>query len=313
MEITMSSVVYQKTKRTSRFCILLGIMLAFAGVLKITVDKVNAACGWGVWADITNNDGRKSYASCGIGESDDGSFNAEKITNKSGETILKIGLKGYRGGSIYDIRWGSDNGFSDISKAVIELIGENTITAEEGVGINLGMPVEFSGEGSLKITAMFPIGGGTLCEVRAQYGGDEYGSSDCSMRTDQLSEVQVKQIKAMLGVHTLIIKPTVVAKEVDTLVEDTPATDMDDNELSPDADIENEKKCPDTALTEQTSDSGWTVWDIVAAVYVGISLVALIGLIIQWFIKRKVSASKNTVLQNSENSADIQDNTQGML
>ena len=117
---------------------------------------------------------------------------------------------------------------------------------------------------------------------------------------------------------SVVITPGTVTKKTETppqsqTGQDENDTPTKDEEVTSSSD-EDEKKCPDSVLAEQTPDSGWTVWDIAAAVYIGASLVTFIGLMIQRFTKRlKVSNSKNTVSQDSENSADSQDNTRGML
>ena len=297
-----------KAQAKSSLRLLTGLVLVFAGVVGLITDEAEAACAWTVYADVGD-----TSAPCGRGQSEDGSFKTEPITSDSGEEILKITLTNYHGGTIYAECCGTCAPSGGMSKTIIELIGDNMITAESGVGINLHSPVEFTGEGSLEIVAMIPIGGGNLCGTCRGHQG-----SECNATVwNPYSNTQDK-LEWTLGTSTLVVRPTTIAKEVETplpgqINQDENGTPTEDRETSLSSD-EDEKKCPDSALTEQTPDSGWTVWDITAAVYVGVSLIAFVGLMVRWFIKRKKAAiSEDIVPQNSENGVDGRDNTQGML
>lgn len=289
----MRDIVQQRPRRTSWLYVLLGIMSFFASIFGVKIDRANAACTWGIRADITDTDGYRSHAACGFGESDDGSFSAEVITDENSEKIQKITLKNYHGGSIYGEYCGSGGGGT--TKAIIELVGENAITAEGGVGINLFMPVEFTGEGSLQITAMIPIGGGSLCGICAELEG-----SECKANVgNQLDTFQTEQLKLRLGVHTLIIKPTIIEKEVAVPTEPTPPENT-----NPDEPVAEENKCPDETIIK--SDSGeWDVWDVVMLAYIGISVAVFAGLAIHWGLKRR-KAKTDTNWANRQSTPDAE-------
>lgn len=275
--------------------ILVGVSLAAAGVLAVKTDKADAACAWGIRAGAEGEYGAGylTYAACGNGVSKDGSFKAETTTGENSDMIQKITLTNYHGGTIYLEGCGSSSVYPQ--KAIIELIGENTLIAEGGLGIDLSMPVEFTGEGSLEITAMIPIGGGYLCGVCGEYNGIECKANP----GNQLSEDQSKELKFSLGTHTLIIKPTIIEKEVAVPTEPTPPENTNPNEPA-----DEENKCPDKTIIE--SDSGeWNVWDVVMLAYIGISVVVFAGLAVHWGLKRR-KAKTGTNWKNQQGITDTE-------
>lgn len=291
--------------------VLLGLALIISCASVFQTESAEAGCGWGIHADTEGAYG--SYAPCGSGESQDGTFKSELITDGD-QGYFKITLNNYRGGSILYECYGTCGPSVKIKKVVVELVGDNAINAPNGRGIDTGWPIEFIGQGKLEVTAMFPFGGGYLCYWYNPPTMEE--QSVCSFAPIE-EDVAVK-IKEALGTQTVFITPGTVTKETETPPKsqigqsgsDIPA----ENEEGESDGNENEKKCPDSALAEQTSDSGWTVWNMVTMVYVGVSLLAFIGLTFRWFVKRKkASVSKHAVQQDHENNDDCQGDTQGVL
>ena len=285
----------------------LALMFLYASISQ--PETAQAACGWSIYADTEETYG--SYAVCGNGESQDRTFKSELITDGD-QVYLKITLNNYHGGSILYESYASGPSFK-IEKVVVELIGDNVINAPQGRGIGVGSPIEFIGQGKVEITAMFPFGGGYLCYWQNPPTKEQ--ASVCSFAPIQESEAA--QIKDILVAQTVFITPRTAIEETETSPQD-PTQDENDtpteNEKVTSNSDEDEKKCPNPASAEQTSDGSWTVWDIVATVYIILSLLTFIGLMIQWFIKhKKASAPNNTAPQNNKNNTGNQDNTPEVL
>lgn len=299
----------EKTNRHIFLRVLLGLALVISCASVFQVATAEAACGWSIYADTEETYG--SHATCGNGESRDGTFRSELITDGD-QVYLKITLNNYHSGSILYESYASGPSV-EIKKVVVELVGDNVINAPHGRGIGIGSPIEFIGQGKLEITAMFPFGGGYLCYWQSPPTKEQ--ASVCSFAPIQ--EAEAAQIRDILVAQTVFITPRTAVEEAETSPQDPTQDENDtpteDGETSSGSD-EDEKKCPDPALAERTPASGWTVWGIVAVVYVGVSLAAFIGLAVRWFVKRKKApVSKNTVQQDHENNDDSQGDTQGVL
>lgn len=297
------SILDTEKSNTHTLLLLSGLILAAACISTMRTEKASASCGWTMTVGDEN-------LPCGLGTNSSGTVRGEFVGD-NWKGYYKITLNNYHGGAFYYDCSGtaySCSLLSDNQKIVFELVGDNVISTAEGFGIDSFVPIEFTGQGSLKIEAKIPIGGSFLCQWA---GTSETG------RTCFIDEAMVNGV-GQFYLPTVVITPGTVTKKTETpsqsqTGQDENDTPTKDEEVTSSSD-EDEKKCPDSVLAEQTPDSGWTVWDIAAAVYIGASLVTFIGLMIQRFTKRrKVSNSKNTVSQDSENSADGQDNTRGML
>lgn len=293
------------TEKTNKHTSLLlfGLILAVSCVPVLRTEKASASCGW----TMTFGD---EGLPCGQGANSSDTVRGEIIGESSAGYYHKIALNNYQGGAISfpcGGTYGSCASLADGHKLVFELFGDNVISAPDGFGIDSYIPIEFTGQGSLKIVAKIPIGDSLVCPWT---DGSE-NKWTCSVDASGRGELE------QLSTQTVFITPRIATEEAETSpqdpTQDENGTPTEDGETSS-GDDEDEKKCPDSTLIEQTPDSGWTVWDIAAAVYVGVSLAAFIGLAVRWFVKRKKAViSENTVSGDSENNTDSQDNTQGVL
>lgn len=166
----------------------LGSFGGFGDIFGIFSEEAQAACGYGIFAG-------DFYAPCGRGESDDGKIKVEQ--GKDGDAdVTIITLNNYDGGGVYYAGCGSYG--IDSEYFVINLVGENQIVEEEGVGV--GLPrVKFVGEGTLTVTAMIPVGGGSLCDYCSVTQGEA-----CRMNWTGIDE---DTLKRTLGVTTVTIEP----------------------------------------------------------------------------------------------------------
>lgn len=260
--------------------------------------EAQAACGYGIFAG-------DFYAPCGRGESDDGKVKVEQ--GKDGDAdVTIITLNNYDGGGVYYAGCGS-YGF-DSEYFVINLIGENRITEAEGVGVDLPQ-VKFVGEGTLTVTAMIPVGGGSLCDYCS--GAQE---SSCSIKWQGIDK---EALKSALGVTTVTIEPAdgVVINSGNDAETGNEAEDgsSDGSEGSDDGSdgalvgpTEDQTKCDDFGVEDAAT------WVMVRAGIIGgvITIVVLVAFgvvkLVQFARKRKVTKNMEQPAPEGEKSNETE-------
>lgn len=245
----------------------LGMML---GAGAWSAGEVQAACGYGIRAGVWGEEGYL-FAACGRGESEDGKIKVEEGRDSDAKVTI-ITLNNYDGKGIVAESCGS-YGFTT-EYFVVNLIGENRITEENGIGVGLGR-VKFVGEGTLTVTAMVPVSGGMLCDY-------------CTTTTEERCPgnwlgVDKGALEKILGTTTLTIAPAkgVISEVVSDDLVDC-GGDPEDGAGSTDA--SQDEKVSDDALIGPTEEQatgssakiGWMIGGIVAGVYIVGSLIAFV-------------------------------------
>lgn len=288
----MKNIAKQSNKHP--LLLLFGLVLAAAYLPLAQTQTASASCGWSMAIG-------DEKLPCGQGSNSSGTAKGEFI-GEDWKGYYKITLNNYHGGAFFYACSGTASSCSmlaDTQKVVFELIGENVITAPEGFGIDSFVPIEFTGQGSLKIEAKIPVGGSFFCE----WSGTPDANQTCSIDETVVTGIEQPYLS------TLVITPRTV---INNPSEDQPNPDENDTPTEDDktsSDDEDKNKCPDSILPGQTSDSDWTVWDIVAIVYIGLSLITFIGLAIRWLVKRKKSGSSKPTTPHTPESTSGSSNT----
>lgn len=254
-------------------------MMLGLGIGNFEGREASAACGYGVQAG-------DFFAVCARGESEDGTIKVEP--GLDGDTkVTVVTLNNYDGEGV--ILKGCGSYGPDAEYSIVNLVGDNQIIEEGGIGLHLGK-VKFVGEGTLTITAMIPVGGGMLCDYCATES-----ENACQIKWAGVDEEAVKNA---LGSTTMTIAP---AKGV---VIETPAKpevkpeepeqpEQPEEKPADDESVKEPETKPDSAA-DNKGDNG-LVWHIASGVYIGLSLVAFAVLGVHQVVKRNKAKKSTTV------------------
>lgn len=236
-----------------------------------------AACAF-AWT-MENASGEEQRIDMCAGSSADGTFSSKL----SDDNVISVDLKGYKGKAFTLASYGTGIPFE---KIVFNLSGENEVTAEDGAAFDLAYPLEFTGEGSLKIKALLPMISGaayttegnqivTAPEILQQY-----------MRTDVGEEAYLSEVT---------IKPkTVLEKPTDKPTEDE--TDKPEDEPEKDENAKDE-------LEKEVESWDWPMITIhvAAGIYIVLSLITLILLGVRRIMrKHNPTTTKKIVIEEVE-------------
>lgn len=232
-----------------------GFAMMLAPLVNLDDRSASAACAIG-WEKVAS-DSNWMVSGCN-GKSEDGTFTS-KISD---DQIIMVDLNGYKGGAF--VLKGYGTGIST-KKIVFNLIGENEITAEDGIAfITEGIPVEFTGSGSLKVRALIPIMG------NSEYVTDDYQSISVTEALKSYTEYW----KDRGGlVSEIVIRPT--------KAEEKPVEKPEEKPEESEKPEDEEKKPDNEASVEETEkENPWTVEmltiHIAAGIYIVLSLVTFI-------------------------------------
>lgn len=236
--------------------------------------RAEAACaiGWEKVDTTTNWDGNPSVSACN-GSSNDGTF-ASKISD---DQIITVTLNNYKGGAFQMKGYGS--GLS-VKKVVFNLIGENEVTAENGIAFLTNVPTEFTGEGSLKMKALIPA------LANSAYVTGNYQEVQV---TDLLKDYVAYWSEHGEATSEITIKPIAKTENPTEKPEEKP----DENEENTDKDDEkNDENCVNGGTTDKTEkENPWTTemitLHVAAGIYILLSLVTFILLGIRKIMRKK--------------------------
>ncbi len=258
----------------------LGLTALIIPVTNLGNYRAEAACaiGWEKVDPSSDWSGSPSVSACD-GTSNDGTF-ASRISD---DQIITVTLNNYKGGAFQMKGYGS--GLS-VKKVIFNLVGENEVTAENGIAFSTSVPTEFTGEGSLKIKALIPV------------------LANSAYVTEDYQEVQVtdllKDYAAYWSNHgdvtsEITIKPTVKTENL---------TDEGNNNTDDAGDDEKAENCVNGGTTNNLKKNPWTVEMImlhaVAGIYILLSLVTFILLGIRKIMRKKQpKEARKTILEEN--------------
>lgn len=248
-----------------------GLAILTAPLASGISQSASAACAL-QW-EMTNNGKTETVSACD-GKAGDGAF-VSKITD---DQMMVVDLNNYKGAAFTLVNSGTGVAFG---KIVINLTGENEVQAEDGIAFNAGAPLEFTGEGSLRIKALVPIMNGgvyttkdyqvvTVPEILKQY------IPDWSQKDSYLSDITIKST-------TIVEKPT--EKPNEETDEKPEETEKEDEKPG------NETDCANANTSGGEAENPWT-WGMITAhvaagIYIILSLVTFILLGIRKMMRRR--------------------------
>lgn len=219
------------------------------------VSPAQAACAYGWELFSADDEFVESFSMCS-GASENGAMKS----NLDDEAVT-VKLNNYNGGMIELKGYGSG---LNVSKIIFDLTGENVIDAGDGIALAVAVPVEFTGEGTLKMRAVLPILGDNTYSVN-----DEGRSA-----TEILKEYRNPNWSEEAYITEVMINPgssVVTGSEADAADTEKPSTS------GADTDEPAEKKNGVLAL----------ILHIIAGIYIVGSLVAFGVLLVRHYGKKK--------------------------
>lgn len=246
-----------------------GLAILAAPLVSLGRQSASAACAM-AWEKVLGDEDW-SINACS-GKSADGTF----ASTISDDNIVTVNLENYKGEAF--VLKGYGTGVS-LEKVVFELKGENEVTAENGIAfLTESTPVEFTGEGSLKITSLVPM------MTHADYVTADYQR----IQVSDLLKDYVAYWQGQGGATSEItIRPTTIVEQP-TVVEKPDNTEMNNN-LS----------CLEPADDKET----WTTAKITIcaaiAIYIVLSLATFIFLGIRKLTRKHATQVKKMIVENN--------------
>ncbi|MBR3132027.1 hypothetical protein IKG33_01265 [Candidatus Saccharibacteria bacterium] len=208
------------------------------------------------------------------------SWQRDNEANKDGGTLT---LNNYNGGQIKIECWGTGLGHT----FNINLVGDNYITVDKGIGILALEPITFSGDGTLTIEAAVPI-----------------SSNDYIIKDGVGATIE--------GNYSFSKNEKIIIKANDTIKtnnnSDNSATDVNANTEKNDSldeevgTIDNDLKTNDTTKDEDTVD--WKLIAIIMIAVASISITVVIICLLVLFSKK----NKTQTADNDANTSNINTN-----
>ncbi len=248
------------------------------------VPEASAACALG-WERKT--DDASWYVSACDGSSSDGTF----ISKIADDQTITVTLNNYKGGPFTLELSGTG---IPLKKIKFNLVGDNEITAENGIGFltGTGTPMEFTGEGSLRLKALVPV------LAHNYYVSDNYQETQVA---DLLKDYAAYWSEHGGAMSEITIKPTVKTETPTEKPEEKPE---ENPEEKPDVNQDNEAEKPEDK-PEETEKTVWTPEMIAihaaAAIYIILSVAGYILLGIRKIVRKHRSAeTKKIVIEENE-------------
>lgn len=266
-----------------------------APLTSLNIYQANAACAYS-W-EMKDGAGKDESVNMCSGENQ-----AKTFTSRiSDDGIVTVNLNNYKGEAFTLHNYGTGMYFQ---KVIVNLSGENEITAVDGIALDTFAPMEFTGSGSLKIKALIPM-----------MNGGVYTTKDYQIVT--VPEI-LKQYMASSQQDTYTSEIT-IRPNLTTNKPTTPDTDNDDKtEEKPDdtekpADDEKSEDC--IAGTDKDQEENPWNWAMIAihlaaGIYIVLSLVTFILLGIRKISRKHQPKNAKKIIIEEKETEIVEPGTQ---
>lgn len=282
-----------------------GVLLAFASILMLGQGPADCYAAQNPLVWVFGSGADETLVSVEDGEAYNGAFKS-RIEEIGGEWVAVVTLTNYDAGGLNMECRGTCSAGPSPRKIVIELVGDNVITNREGIGINLSLPVEFAGEGNLKIRALVPMAKDGSCYYS---NGDGVCMSIAEVLLAHMREEEWWREAAMSAEVT--IKPVPSGQEVEIIETEQGTVDddgSDGGEIETELTNGGEQSAEDISGEKEECDRVWSAGEIVGAIIVGaycvLSFSILMIMAIRKIVKNKREKKMTTPIDKMSTGVD---------